>query len=157
MADGLVHASEAGAPQGAPLSPLVSNVMLDRLDSELERRAHRFARYAHDVDEWLRRRLPQGGVGGGEGPRHGGRPARARGVPERAVREWARSQTGYWRVAGSHVLPRALSKAYCSNGVWSVSQITTAASGHAEVNRAVRTRTPGGVGVAESSPVPTRD
>jgi hypothetical protein len=49
MADGLVHASEEGTPQGSPLSPLLSNVMLDDLDSELERRGHRFARYADDV------------------------------------------------------------------------------------------------------------
>jgi len=49
MADGLVHASEEGTPQGSPLSPLLSNVMLDDLDWELERRGHRFVRYADDV------------------------------------------------------------------------------------------------------------
>jgi RNA-directed DNA polymerase len=49
MADGLVHASEEGTPQGSPLSPLLSNVMLDDLDSELERRGHRFVRYADDA------------------------------------------------------------------------------------------------------------
>jgi RNA-directed DNA polymerase len=48
MADGLVHASEEGTPQGSPLSPLLSNVMLDDLDWELERRGHRFVRYADD-------------------------------------------------------------------------------------------------------------
>jgi group II intron reverse transcriptase/maturase len=48
MADGLVHATEEGAPQGSPLSPLLSNVMLDDLDWELERRGHRFVRYADD-------------------------------------------------------------------------------------------------------------
>lgn len=40
---------ELGVPQGGPLSPLLSNVMLDELDKELERRGHRFARYADDV------------------------------------------------------------------------------------------------------------
>jgi RNA-directed DNA polymerase len=48
MAGGLVHASEEGTPQGSPLSPLLSNVMLDDLDWELERRGHRFVRFADD-------------------------------------------------------------------------------------------------------------
>jgi group II intron reverse transcriptase/maturase len=45
---GLVHASEEGTPQGSPLSPLLSNVMLDDLDWELEKRGHYFVRYADD-------------------------------------------------------------------------------------------------------------
>jgi RNA-directed DNA polymerase len=48
MDGGLVHASEEGTPQGSPLSPLLSNVMLDDLDWELEQRGHRFVRYADD-------------------------------------------------------------------------------------------------------------
>jgi RNA-directed DNA polymerase len=48
MEGGLVHATIEGTPQGSPLSPLLSNVMLDDLDWELERRGHRFVRYADD-------------------------------------------------------------------------------------------------------------
>jgi group II intron reverse transcriptase/maturase len=48
MAGGVVVVSEEGTPQGSPLSPLLSNVMLDDLDWELERRGHHFVRYADD-------------------------------------------------------------------------------------------------------------
>jgi len=48
MEGGLAHATEEGTPQGSPLSPLLSNVMLDDLDWELERRGHRFVRFADD-------------------------------------------------------------------------------------------------------------
>ena len=54
MAGGLVHASEEGTPQGSPLSPLLSNVMLDDLDWELEKRGHRFVRYADDGRIYVR-------------------------------------------------------------------------------------------------------
>jgi RNA-directed DNA polymerase len=45
----LVEPTEEGTPQGGPLSPLLSNIVLDELDKELERRGHRFVRYADDV------------------------------------------------------------------------------------------------------------
>ena len=54
MDGGLVHASDEGTPQGSPLSPLLSNVMLDDLDWELERRGHSFVRYADDVTIYVR-------------------------------------------------------------------------------------------------------
>jgi len=44
-----IEASEMGVPQGGPLSPLLSNIMLNELDKELERRGHRFVRYADDM------------------------------------------------------------------------------------------------------------
>jgi RNA-directed DNA polymerase len=225
MADGVRQPSVEGTPQGSPLSPLLGNVMLDDLDWELDRRGHRFVRYADDLmvyvrseragqrviesiaqyaearlklrvnrkksavdratkrpflgfgfyrdgqvkvrvdpnartrakerlrkltsrrwgismerriqainrftvgwtayfayadtpspfadlDEWLRRRLRQ--VRWKEWKRYQTRRRnlRALGIPERAAREWAGSRKGYWRIAGSAVLNRALPNAY---------------------------------------------
>jgi RNA-directed DNA polymerase len=53
LADGLVSATEEGTPQGGPLSPLLSNLMLDVLDKELERRGRRFVRYADDCNIYV--------------------------------------------------------------------------------------------------------
>ena len=54
MEDGLVRPTEEGTPQGGPLSPLLSNLVLDELDKELERRGHRFCRYADDSNIYVR-------------------------------------------------------------------------------------------------------
>ena len=54
MENGLLSATTEGAPQGGPLSPLLSNVVLDGLDRELERRGHRFVRYADDCNIYVR-------------------------------------------------------------------------------------------------------
>nr|WP_269447532.1 group II intron reverse transcriptase/maturase [Caballeronia udeis] len=54
MEHGLVGATDEGAPQGGPLSPLLSNLMLDELDRELERRGLRFVRYADDSNVYVR-------------------------------------------------------------------------------------------------------
>src|SRR5690349_12322330 len=54
LADGLVGPTDEGTPQGGPLSPLLSNLMLDVLDRELERRGHRFVRYADDCNIYVR-------------------------------------------------------------------------------------------------------
>jgi len=54
LADGLVGPTDEGTPQGGPLSPLLSNLMLDELDKELERRGHCFARYADDCNIYVR-------------------------------------------------------------------------------------------------------
>ena len=51
---GLFEASREGTPQGGPLSPLLSNLVLDELDRELERRGHRFVRYADDCNIYVR-------------------------------------------------------------------------------------------------------
>ena len=54
MVDGVVQPRDEGTPQGGPLSPLLSNVLLDELDKELERRGHRFCRYADDCNVYVR-------------------------------------------------------------------------------------------------------
>jgi RNA-directed DNA polymerase len=54
MPDGVVITSEQGVPQGSPLSPLMSNIVLDELDWELDRRGHRFVRYADDAKLYVR-------------------------------------------------------------------------------------------------------
>jgi RNA-directed DNA polymerase len=54
MENGLVSPTDEGAPQGGPLSPLLSNLVLDDLDTELERRGHRFVRYADDSNIYVR-------------------------------------------------------------------------------------------------------
>jgi RNA-directed DNA polymerase len=54
MENGLVSPAEEGTPQGGPLSPLLSNIVLDELDRELERRKHCFVRYADDCNIYVR-------------------------------------------------------------------------------------------------------
>lgn len=53
MIDGLVEQRISGTPQGSPLSPLLSNIVLDELDKELERRGHNFCRYADDCNIYV--------------------------------------------------------------------------------------------------------
>jgi RNA-directed DNA polymerase len=54
MVGGVIQEREEGTPQGGPLSPLLSNIILDDLDKELERRGHRFCRYADDCNIYVR-------------------------------------------------------------------------------------------------------
>ena len=54
MADGMVSQRTEGTPQGGPLSPLLSNILLTELDRELERRGHTFCRYADDCNIYVR-------------------------------------------------------------------------------------------------------
>lgn len=54
MPDGVKVNTEEGTPQGGPLSPLLSNIVLDELDWELDRRGHRFVRYADDCNIYVR-------------------------------------------------------------------------------------------------------
>ncbi|WP_126425540.1 group II intron reverse transcriptase/maturase [Brevibacillus marinus] len=54
MVNGVCVTTEEGTPQGGPLSPLLANILLDDLDKELERRGHRFCRYADDCNIYVR-------------------------------------------------------------------------------------------------------
>jgi RNA-directed DNA polymerase len=54
LPDGVVIGVDEGVPQGSPLSPLLSNIVLDELDAELARRGHRFTRYADDCNVYVR-------------------------------------------------------------------------------------------------------
>lgn len=56
MVNGVATQREKGTPQGSPLSPLLSNIVLDELDKELERRGHSFCRYADDCNIYVRSR-----------------------------------------------------------------------------------------------------
>src|ERR1041385_6364417 len=56
MEGGLVNPVDEGTPQGGPLSPLLSNIVLDEFDRELERRRLRFVRYADDCNIYVRSR-----------------------------------------------------------------------------------------------------
>jgi RNA-directed DNA polymerase len=56
LAGGLVMERHEGTPQGGPLSPLLANILLDEIDQELERRGHRFVRYADDCNVYVRSR-----------------------------------------------------------------------------------------------------
>lgn len=54
MLNGVVQSTEEGTPQGGPLSPLLSNIILDKLDKELEARGHKFVRYADDCNIYVK-------------------------------------------------------------------------------------------------------
>jgi RNA-directed DNA polymerase len=62
MVNGVVQDTEEGTPQGGPLSPLLSNIMLSDLDRELEKRGHRFVRYADDCNIYVRTQRSGGRV-----------------------------------------------------------------------------------------------
>jgi len=62
MVNGVVLDTEEGTPQGGPLSPLLSNIMLDDLDKELEKRGHKFVRYADDCNIYVKTQRAGGRV-----------------------------------------------------------------------------------------------
>ena len=81
MVNGVVMETEEGTPQGGPLSPLLSNVMLDDLDKELEKRGHKFVRYADDCNIYVKTQRA-GGTGAGECEAVSGEEVEVEGQPE---------------------------------------------------------------------------
>jgi RNA-directed DNA polymerase len=114
MAHGVVLERHEGTPQGGPLSPLLANVLLDAVDKELERRGHRFVRYADDCNVYVRsrragERVMQGLVG-----LYAGLHLRINAAKSAVARAWERTFLGYsfWvapgRVVKRRVSPKAL-------------------------------------------------
>ena len=94
LANGLFEASREGTPQGGPLSPLLSNLMLDDLDRELARRGHRFCRYADDCNIYVAAKRPAGH--GDPDPLHRTAPQTADHTEKSAVAHpWQRSFLGF--------------------------------------------------------------
>lgn len=56
MINGIKMGSEEGTPQGGPLSPILANILLDEIDKELEKRGHKFCRYADDCNIYIKSR-----------------------------------------------------------------------------------------------------
>lgn len=113
MCNGVVQERHEGTPQGGPLSPLLANVLLDGVDKELERRGHRFVRYADDCNVYVRskragERVLQGLVGLYAGLRLRVNPAKSA-----VAQVWERSFLGFsfWIAPGKIVKRRVSPKA----------------------------------------------
>src|ERR1700680_1066457 len=120
LEDGLVSPVDEGTPQGGPLSPLLSNLVLDDLDKELTRRGHRFCRYADDCNIYVRSiRAGEGVMASGSrllttNPRPSAtghtpfKELRRRGVSQFRAAVAAGSPTGFWRMSGHPAVQSAL-------------------------------------------------
>lgn len=115
MENGVLRCNEEGTPQGGNLSPILSNIMLDELDKELEQRGHKFVRYADDISifagsqraaerilesvtEWLEKRLKLKVNREKSGIR---RPSKGNLLG-----------FGFWHAKGGEILPRVSEKSY---------------------------------------------
>ena len=102
LENGLVGPTDEGTPQGGPLSPLLSNLVLDQLDRELERRGHRFARYADDCNIYVRsRRAGQRLMGGLTSLLEGTLKLKVNREKSAVARPWERKFLGFSFTNGS--------------------------------------------------------
>ncbi len=114
MANGVALARHEGTPQGGPLSPLLANVLLDEVDKELERRGHRFVRYADDCNVYVRSKRAGERVMQGLVRLYAKLRLRVNTSKSAVARAWERSFLGYsfWvapgRVVKRRVSPKAL-------------------------------------------------
>jgi group II intron reverse transcriptase/maturase len=113
LANGVVLERHEGTPQGGPLSPLLANVLLDAVDEELERRGHRFVRYADDCNVYVRSRRAGERVMQGLVRLYAGLHLRVNPAKSAVARVWERSFLGYsfWVAAGRTVKRRVSPKA----------------------------------------------
>jgi group II intron reverse transcriptase/maturase len=116
MADGVALERHEGTPQGGPLSPLLANVLLDVVDRQLERRGHRFVRYADDCNVYVRSRRAAERVMVGLRRLYAGLKLTVNTAKSAVAPAWERSFLGYsfWIAPGKlvkrRVAPQALSK-----------------------------------------------
>ena len=116
MVSGVVMERQEGTPQGGPLSPLLANLLLDGVDKELERRGHRFVRYADDCNVYVRSKRAAERVMEGLVALYANLKLRVNPTKSAVALAWKRSFLGYsfWVAAGKivkrRVAPHALDK-----------------------------------------------
>lgn len=113
MADGVVAERHEGTPQGGPLSPLLANVLLDVVDHELERRGHRFVRYADDCNVYVRSKRAAERVMGELTQWYAQLKLTVNAAKSAVARAWERSFLGYrfWVAPGRQIKRRVAPKA----------------------------------------------
>ncbi|MDE3076727.1 MAG: group II intron reverse transcriptase/maturase [Chloroflexota bacterium] len=113
MANGVVLDRHEGTPQGGPLSPLLANMLLDVIDKKLERRGHRFVRYADDCNVYVRSRRAAERVMEGLVALYATLKLRVNASKSAVARAWERSFLGYsfWVASGKLVKRRVAPKA----------------------------------------------
>ena len=172
MEDGLVSPVDEGTPQGGPLSPLLSNLVLDDLDKELTRRTRgnslpqvivdlapyllgwrgyfgfcQTPRVLTHLEAWIRRRLRSYLWRQWQNGRNRFKELRRRGVPKFHAAVAAGSPTGFWRMSGHPAVQQALRNPYFDG--LGLPRLYVPAHAQPDRTTVVRTRMPGGVaGVA---------
>jgi len=116
MEEGLIKPTTEGTPQGGPLSPLLSNLVLDELDKELERRGLRFVRYADDANVYVRsERAAANAFANLIGFIEGTLKLRVNRAKSAVARPWERKFLGFSFTRGKNakrrIAPKALAKA----------------------------------------------
>jgi RNA-directed DNA polymerase len=114
MVSGVVRERYEGTPQGGPLSPFLANLLLDVVDRELERRGHRFVRYADDCNVYLRSKRAAERVMEGLVALYADLKLTINHAKSAVARAWERSFLGYsfWVAPGKTIKRRVASKAY---------------------------------------------